>query len=177
MAAVHDFMTGSDVVSASLYDLAYKIGDATLSTLLKPAQQIKLVVDREKTESIRIDSHKATLLALLINELVSNAVLHGFEDVNRGEIRIRAWEEEAPETIAGRAGARMPPVVHIEVADTGLGLPEGFDLAHDANLGLNIVRTMVVSDLRGDFSISPRLKGRGTVAQLWFPNTHVSVAP
>lgn len=43
--------------------------------------------------------------------------------------------------------------VTIVIRDDGQGLPEGFDLSAHANLGLNIVRSMVERDLRGQFEL------------------------
>jgi len=43
--------------------------------------------------------------------------------------------------------------VTILVTDDGEGLPQGFDLATNSNLGLRIVRSMVERDLRGTFDL------------------------
>jgi two-component sensor histidine kinase len=40
----------------------------------------------------------------------------------------------------------------IEIRDDGRGLPEGFDI-NRSGLGLQIVRTLVREDLKGDLSI------------------------
>ncbi|MFL5734792.1 MAG: GAF domain-containing protein [Chloroflexia bacterium] len=176
MAAAHDLMTGRDVESTSLYDLARQVAEAVVSTLSKPGFRLKLVIEPDPAERIKVRSHEATLLALLLNELISNAILHGFAGVDSGEIRIRAWLSD----LRGKARDRQPdkastpnPTVNIEVADNGTGLPEGFDPQVNANLGLNIVRTMVVGDLRGDFSIRPGKGRKGTVARIAFKRPYV----
>jgi two-component sensor histidine kinase len=162
MAVVHDLMTSGDVESTSIYDLARKIADAELSTFSNAEKELKITVEPEEAESIRIGSYEATLLALLLNELLSNAILHGFESRESGTITIRAWVER--ETTEQRPNAQ----VRIEVADDGVGIPSDFDVEKSANLGLNIVHTLVTSDLRGEFSLRPGPADKGTVALISF---------
>jgi len=42
------------------------------------------------------------------------------------------------------------------VADDGAGLPSGFRIEESAGLGLQIVRTLVVGELRGTIVLRPR---------------------
>jgi two-component sensor histidine kinase len=56
------------------------------------------------------------------------------------------------------------------VADTGCGLPAGFDLEASERLGLQIVRTLVTGELGGTLEIRPRPAG-GTEAVLVLPLT------
>ncbi|MDQ6694814.1 MAG: GAF domain-containing protein [Chloroflexota bacterium] len=160
MAAVHDLMVRGDVdvQSTSIYDLARKVSDSVVSTLTKPGLKLELVVDSVEAGQIRVNSQEATLLALLFNEFVSNSILHGFEGLTSGEIHICA-------NMVRNAGQ---PTVEITVEDNGTGLPPGFDPQKDANLGLNIVHTLVLSDLRGTFKIGPRTPAPGTTATIVF---------
>jgi two-component sensor histidine kinase len=86
----------------------------------------------------------------------------------KGKIVIRAHIESDIGEREGEAARRVAPMVRIEVADDGVGLPEGFDPQKDANLGLSIVQTLVVSDLRGSFKLEPGEEGIGTVASVSF---------
>jgi two-component sensor histidine kinase len=56
----------------------------------------------------------------------------------------------------------------VTVADNGVGLPDGFDLDSATSLGLQIVRTLVVSELGGRLRITPR-PGSGTEAVVDLP--------
>ena len=96
----------------------------------------------------------ATALAMVLTELVQNAVEHAYRERTQG--RIEVWAQQT--------GA----VLEVEVADDGTGLPDGFDLASSPRLGLHIVRTLVDSELRGSITISPRPSG-GTCALLRVP--------
>ena len=61
---------------------------------------------------------------------------------------------------------RLPGEIHLVVRDDGRGLPEGFDPASDANLGLAIVRTIVADDLRGTLTFGG---SRGTTVTIRVP--------
>ncbi len=166
MAAVHDLMTSGDVESTSVYELARKVAEAEVATFNMPDFDLAINIEPDEAEHIRIGSHDATLLALLLNELISNAILHGFEGLERGKISVRAWL--APGNAAGESRtANQSPMIRLEVADDGVGLPDGFDPHKHRNLGLSIVRTLVESDLRGEFTIECGEHG-GTVAKVAF---------
>jgi two-component sensor histidine kinase len=76
---------------------------------------------------------------LVINELLQNAVEHGFEGRSSGTIVV-CLEDEGDE-------------VCITITDDGEGLPPDFDLAQMSSLGLQIVQTLVQEDLGGSFEI------------------------
>lgn len=102
IAAVHDLMMlgGVEIESISLYDLARKITDAVVSILSSPGFRLKINIDQDPAERIRVGSHEATLLALLFNELISNAILHGFAGQKHGEISIRVFQDALGEEAA-----------------------------------------------------------------------------
>jgi two-component sensor histidine kinase/putative methionine-R-sulfoxide reductase with GAF domain len=168
IAAVHDLMVRGDVEMVGIHELARKVADAAVSTLTDPGFDLKLAIDVPENEQMRVGSQHATLLALLFNELISNTILHGFTGRTKGKISIRARIDRDTNGREGEAAHRVAPTVRIEVADDGVGLPEGFDPQQDANLGLNIVQTLVVSDLRGSFKLEPGEGGVGTVASINF---------
>lgn len=95
-----------------------------------------------------LDSEKATPLALVITELAANAVEHGLKDRN-GTVLLRASHHR------GEDG----PTLEVLVSDDGVGLPENFE--DHAGLGLQIVRTLVQSELAGQISWRNR-DGGGT---------------
>ncbi|MBO0819406.1 MAG: PAS domain-containing sensor histidine kinase [Nocardiopsaceae bacterium] len=103
----------------------------------------------------------ATPLAMVLTELLQNALEHGFGD---GTAHGCAAGEGMIEVLAARA----PEQLTVTVSDSGTGLPEGFDAESSTSLGLQIVRTLVVSELGGQLSITPRAGG-GTVAVVDLP--------
>jgi two-component sensor histidine kinase len=99
-----------------------------------------------------LDPRVATPLALVITELIHNALEHGLADEGSG-IHI-SIERSSAECV-------------IEISDDGVGLPSGFDFATSSNLGLQIVRTLTENELRG--SIDLKSTTSGTTARLAFP--------
>jgi two-component sensor histidine kinase/putative methionine-R-sulfoxide reductase with GAF domain len=180
MAAVHDLMVSgdTDVQSITIYEVARKVIEAATSTLVSPRFKLDLQIDPVEADAIRVGSHEATLLALLFNELASNAILHGFAGREQGKLTMRAWTSTGLKDPAPGEGTNITPrtcEVTIEVANDGTGLPEGFDPEKSANLGLNIVRTLVNSDLRGKFKIAPGEDGNGVVATITFTPTQQAI--
>ena len=91
----------------------------------------------------------ATPLALVLTELLQNALQHGLAH--------RAGRR-ASGPLRCRSAAR-PTRLTVTVEDNGAGLPEGFSLDAAASLGLQIVRTLVESELGGGLDISPARAG------------------
>jgi two-component sensor histidine kinase len=108
----------------------------------------------------------ATPLAMILTELLQNALQHGFpapaKDLAAKDPA--AQDEGLLEVIAVREAERLT----VTVADNGVGLPDGFDLDLATSLGLQIVRTLVVSELGGRLRIVPRPDG-GTEAVVDLP--------
>ncbi len=96
----------------------------------------------------------ATPLAVVLAELLQNAVEHAFG--------------EAPGPDGGRVDVRMDAhhgVLHVEVVDDGCGLPRGFAIDRTTSLGLSIVRDLVTSQLGGTITmVSPAAAAPGPAA-------------
>jgi two-component sensor histidine kinase len=107
-----------------------------------------------------LDSEVATPLAMVLTELMQNSVEHAFGTRDGGEAR--GTIELAAERSVGR--------LHINVIDDGKGLPKNFDSELSGNLGLSIVRTLVIGELDGTLEFGPRHDGKaGTQVTLDIP--------
>jgi two-component system, sensor histidine kinase PdtaS len=102
-----------------------------------------------------LPAETATPLAMVLTEVLQNAVEHGFPD-GSGSISIRAL----------RAAGRL----QVAVDDDGQGLPADFDPVSSGNLGLSIVRTLVESELGGVLGLGSNPAG-GTRVDLDIPAT------
>jgi two-component sensor histidine kinase len=100
----------------------------------------------------------ATPLALVLTELMQNALQHGLAPSPGappcGTLRVNV----------DRTATRLTATVE----DNGVGLPAGFSLDATTSLGLQIVRTLVEAELGGSLAISPR-PGGGTVVLVDLP--------
>jgi len=88
--------------------------------------------------SLALPPKQATALVLILTELLSNAIEHAFPADSRGEIFLRVACE------GGNA--------HLEVRDTGCGLPPDFDLRRSDSLGLRLITRLAERDLGGAVS-------------------------
>jgi two-component sensor histidine kinase len=95
----------------------------------------------------------ATPLALVLTELLQNALQHGLSRPPGG----------MPAGVLEVNASRQADRLIVTVTDNGAGLPPGFDLDVSTSLGLQIVRTLVVAELGGRLEISPRAAGGTTV--------------
>lgn len=151
IAAVHDLLSDERRLSGVTVDaIARLVAEEARSTVIRPG--LRVVFDIPPSD-IRVPSKQATVLALLTNELVANAVIHGFRGRDGGNISIRT-----------RTRGRLAT---LEVENDGERVPAGFDPSQTRGLGMRIVQRLVTSDLRGDFSISST--ERGTIATITFP--------
>ncbi|MBA2699604.1 MAG: sensor histidine kinase [Nocardioidaceae bacterium] len=101
----------------------------------------------------RLSAEVATPLAMVLTELLQNAVEHAF-DGGGGHIDLRVL----------RLAGRLEVVLH----DDGRGLPDDFDPMTSGHLGLSIVRTLVESELGGLITLSAGSDG-GTRVDLDLP--------
>ena len=131
-------------------------------------------------DNLRLPSQQAASLALVLNELLQNALEHGFENRKKGTLtaaisrldedggnreKLQGKAAEAAQ-YSGNAKKETTDRLLLLVKDDGVGLPAGFDLQKTKSLGLKIVQTVVQSDLKGTFSLEPRTDGNGTVAKV-----------
>ncbi|HEV3282220.1 MAG TPA: PAS domain-containing sensor histidine kinase [Acidimicrobiales bacterium] len=156
--------------------------DEIVTALIRMAEDSVLLA-RELTFEVvghlgEVPADVATPLAVVLAELLQNAVEHAFPD--SAPCDDTTGPERPPEPAA--PGARLPPGhvrVHLvkdvsslvlEVVDDGVGLPPGFDIEASESLGLSIVRDLVRSQLGGTISMRPRTDGgMGTVVSIEVP--------
>ncbi len=102
-------------------------------------------------EDIELEVRILNPLGLLLNELASNALEHAFTEEG-GTLRV-AFRRSGADHV-------------LDVADTGGGMPAGFDLARNASMGLRLVRNLA-RQLRGRVQLVEA--ARGTHWRLTFP--------
>jgi len=113
----------------------------------------------------------ATPLAVVLTELLQNAVQHGFPTDETGGHHSTVADldaEPAPARPVGRvvvSFANDGSQLLVRVRDDGVGLPDGFTM-HGPRLGLLIVRTLVTTDLGGTIDM---WSDSGTVVELRVP--------
>ncbi len=149
IAIVHDTLSQTFDESVDFDDVADRLGVMVVEVSSRGGAVTSSRVGSFGT----IPAEVATPLAMVLTELLQNAVEHGFGD-RPGAITLTA----------GRLVGRL----HVTVEDDGRGLPEGFDLDGSTSLGLSIVRTLVESELDGQLEVGPG-PGGGTRVALDLP--------
>jgi two-component sensor histidine kinase len=149
IAAIHDLLARDpDSGGLCLPDLAERLAHH----LVRQADADERVRVRLAVADIQLPPRAATALVLILTELLSNAVEHGFPDGRAGEITVRA------EAVGKQA--------ELEVRDDGCGLPEGIDLARLESLGLRLVGRLTERDLGGAIEVGSET---GTCFRVRFP--------
>lgn len=149
IAVVHEFLSQPQARVINITEVCQRIVRLTERGLMDPDQRIRLTLHGPR---IDLPAQEATACALVINELLQNAIEHGYDRRTEGTISI-TLEDEID---------RIAIVIH----DDGGGLPPDFDLTHEGGLGLQIVRSLVESDLKGWFELRD---DQGVSALVTFP--------
>jgi two-component sensor histidine kinase len=151
ISIVHDFLSGKQLEHVDALGLIRDVAESVAGGMRAPDQQFALTVEGAAT--LEISPRQATSLAVIVNELVGNAIKHGFRDVDAGNLIVNLEHEEhaAVLTVANRPGR----------------LPDGFAVEKATGLGLQLVRSITESELSGAFSIEPVCGG--VEARLTFP--------
>lgn len=155
IAAVHEALSQEGFRLIGVRGLIQQAAHLATQNMVQPNKEIEVKIEGV---DVRLPSQPATTLAIAVNELIQNALEHGFDNVDKGSVRVVLSEKELQ--------------YEIRVEDDGAGLPKNFDKT--SSLGLQIVESLIVEDLRGEFKLANRRGKRGTEAILRIPKMKVS---
>lgn len=134
IAAVHDLLSkdklGRSIIN--LKEMIIKIAKFMSST----REEIKFNFE---LDDIFVSYSKASAIALVVNELVTNSLKYAFVGKENGEISIVSKFEN--ETIK------------LEILDNGVGFPPNFDIQKNQGLGLSIVYSIITKQLNGEIEV------------------------
>ena len=143
-----------ETLSATAQDLVQF--DEVITKIIQGASELNIRPNEIHIKKVGefglISSMVATPLALVLTELIHNALEHGLsQSGDLVELRIN------------RSGKSMT----VTVVDNGTGIPTDFSLESNTNLGLQIVQTLTKNELAGKIEfIKPNT---GTQVQISFP--------
>jgi two-component sensor histidine kinase len=146
LSIVHDILTQQvqqDNPNANIS--AQSVFDRLLPNLAKAAGRDSFEC---RIADVPVSVKQATSLALIVAELISNALKHG-----------QGWVEV---TVEERDGGNV-----LEVCNDGTGFPADFDPLKSANTGLMLIDTLVRYDLRG--AVAFENFERGARVRVTFP--------
>ena len=148
IALVHETLSTSGQDTVVFDEVISKIIQSAADLNTRPNQ----ITISKIGEFGAIQSLIATPLALVITELIHNALEHGLSEIG--------------DTV-NVCVAKSDSTMTVSVIDNGVGIPDGFSLEKNTNLGLQIVQTLTVNELAG--SIEFLKPNKGTEVKLILP--------
>jgi two-component sensor histidine kinase len=150
IAVIHEFLSEQDTRVINIREVAQRIIQQMQQGVLDPAQRIALTLGGP---SIYLPARQATSCALVVNELLQNALEHGYDAREAGGTISLTFQDH---------GDAVELIVH----DDGRGLPQNFSLERVDSLGLKIVQMLVTQDLKGQIDLQ---SDHGVSAMVRFP--------
>jgi len=150
IAAIHNLLSRDDIGVTTVSAVARQVIESVQSTLFETDIRVDFAF---LGDEVRIGSRDATVLALVINELVDNALTHGL-GIEGGRIEVEAVLKHGQ--------------VVVEVRDDGPRHPAP-PPRQSSGLGLQIIETLVKGDLNGSFSLTRDVEAGWTRARICFP--------
>ncbi len=126
MALIHEKLYKSQ--NLSRISCKSYIGDL-VETIRSTNDTPKDITVHKDIDDVQLSINKAVPFALLVNEVVTNAFKHAFQDRKEGEIRIQ---------LEG-SGDQL----EVEIRDDGIGLPEDFDPESRDSLGMTLIHNFM----------------------------------
>lgn len=145
IAMVHESLSQSADEMVDFDAVLHELLRMTIDVEARSDQHISLVFEGKFG---KMPSQDATPLSLVLNELVTNCVEHGFEGRTSGTITVSV--------------ARWKNDLNISVEDDGIGLEASQQMEHDdgeSGLGTQIVNTFISSDFGGTVTRSSKPEG------------------
>lgn len=137
IAMVHEKLYSSESFSEIAIDQYINdLLDMIVESMIDFEKDIQIEKDMD---SVQLAVGQAIPCGLLMNELITNAFKHAFEDRDEGIIRILLKEHGSTITLC--------------VEDDGMGLPENFDIGSESSLGMTLINTLV-KQLGGELEVT-----------------------
>ncbi len=148
MALIHESLySHSDFANIHFGKYLEELTSTILDTFKAEAESLKLELD---TDSLTLNINQAIPCALLVNELLINALKHAFPDDRDGKLKVVLDEKDG--------------FVHLSVQDNGVGLDPEADIENPETLGLKLISNLV-KQLSGDIEVD---SSEGTVFNVSF---------
>ncbi len=107
---------------------------------------------RLSMENVFLSIETAIPCGLIVNEIITNSIMHAFPEETEGEILISLSERENE-------------VIELTISDNGTGIPPSIDLKTTKTLGLYIVNILVEDQLEGSITLD---REKGTTYRIIF---------
>jgi two-component sensor histidine kinase len=128
MALLHESLYRADhYASVDLAVYLRQLATEAARSMIGPSSKVTLSLD---LSPVTVNLDQATPCGLIVNELISNALKHGFIQGRSGTVTIRLAQDEGGH-------------VRLSVSDDGVGLPVDFEYRQAGSLGLQLISDLV----------------------------------
>ncbi|MBI2169999.1 MAG: sensor histidine kinase [Actinobacteria bacterium] len=150
IALVHETLSRDVTEAVDFGEICRPLVRMIRESMLAPDRPVNFSVEGDAGE---LPAEIATPLAVVVNELIQNAVDHAFP-LPPGSPAETAPSSALPELHhVWVTLARSNDAVSVDIRDDGAGLPSGFSLESSRGLGLSIVHSLVTSELGGSIQM------------------------
>lgn len=136
LALIHETMVHSESFEeVNLKSFAIKLSNRIQKSFATAQQDIEVSMN---AKDIWIHIDRAVPIAMILNELMVNAFMHGFVDLPKGVVFVSLEMKENH--------------LYLQVSDNGHPLPPNFDSITQKTLGYKLIRTLV-KQLQGELEV------------------------
>ena len=156
MAGIHEQLYQAQNFSKLQFSDSLKSLSENIVNTLQTETDVELKLD---LEAIELNINQSVPCSLLINEVITNILKHGFEGKDKGTIQIQTKVEN--------------DLITIRIVDDGVGLPDDFNEKKHTSLGLELI-DLLSKQLDGENRYVSN--GTGTTFELKFKRADVKGA-
>jgi len=128
MALIHERLyQSSDLSQIEFSEYLRNLATHLFHSYQVDTSRVQLKIEAEE---VHLNINTAIPCGLIVNELVSNALKHGFPEGRKGQLQIELRRIPGDGCVLG-------------VTDDGVGFPEGLDFRKTETLGMQIISTLV----------------------------------
>jgi two-component sensor histidine kinase/HAMP domain-containing protein len=151
MALIHEKLYQSgDLANIDFKEYIKKLTNFLLQSYGVNQSKIKL---KNNVQHIKLGVDTAVPCGLIINELISNSLKHGFRELETGEIRIDMGYDEYDK-------------LTLKISDNGKGMPKDLNIEESDSLGLRLVYNLT-KQINGKVEF---FNNNGASVKIVFPN-------
>ena len=136
MSTIHEMLYSSKNLAAIDMQSYFTNLSNTVINNLTGRSDIELLIN---CNNLKIGVKQSSALGLIVNELITNSIKHAFEPFQRKSISIQLKQDEQLFVFCYH--------------DNGKGIPEDIDLEQTGKMGLNLVKLLAETQLKGSLEI------------------------
>ncbi len=160
MALIHETLYQSkDFARIDFREYIKELSTHLFTSYGANSKDIKLSIE---ADNVYLSIDKAIPCSLIINEIVSNALKHGFLVKKKGEIRITL--RSSSKANYGKDNS-TPHLCHLIISNNGIKFPEDLDFRNTESVGLQLVCALT-DQLKGRIELDT---SSGTECKITFP--------